>query len=47
MVVLKTESEDVQFFFKGFDQLELVLYLKLLLLKHHTLRVDVTSLLFK
>jgi len=45
--VLKTESEDVQFFFQGCDELKLLLYLKPLLPKHDILRVDVTSLLFR
>ena len=43
VVVLQTESEDMEFFFQGGDELPLLLYLQPLVAQHNILRVDATS----
>ena len=47
VVVLKTESEDMKFFFQGRDDLKVLLYQESLVPNLDILRVDAVSLLFE
>jgi hypothetical protein len=47
VVVLKTESEDMKFFFQGCDELTVLLYQELLVPKLDILRFDLTQVYFK
>ena len=44
VVVLKTESENMKFFFQGCDEPKVLLYQQLLVPKRDILRVDAMSL---